>query len=131
MPRTISIEQHAVFATLADGTQIRYYEVRSENDPRYKHLPLKGLVSTAFTVYTRQYTTEVAAAKAVLKPLGYYAKTGGWVYYQHQGCERTLTQGWWAAARITGHFVSRLQGEKGYRAVVTTALLVKVEKVDA
>lgn len=160
---TVVIEQHAVFVTLADGTQfrttdwldwdqaidrwcamddqrrdaikaqglvafngqpIRHYEVRSENDPAYQDLPLRGL-TTGFVVYSRSYTTDTAAAKGVLKPLGYYAKSGGWVYYSTKYGERTITQGWFQAAQATGHFVSRLQGETGYRAAVTTSLQVR------
>lgn len=165
MPRIVTITQHAVFATLADGSKhrvsewmdwspaitrweamddqrrdahkdkgiiaykgqrIRHYEVRSENDPAYKDLPYLDL-ALGFQVYTREYTTDVAAAKAVLKPLGYYAKEGGWVYYERRGQERVLCQGWWRAAQATGHYISSLKGEQGYRAVVTTALQVKVK----
>ena len=168
MPRTVTIEQHAVFATLADnrnqrfrvsdwgdwhetmdlfnamddqrfeslqakgliaykGLRIKYYGVRSENDPAYAHLPFLDL-ARGFVVYSREYPTERAAAKAVLEPLGYYAKAGGWIYYRDgRQVERVLAHGWWTAAQATGHFVSRLQGERGYRAAVTTALLVKKE----
>lgn len=164
MPRTISVEQHAVFVTLEDNSQhrvsdwqdwqdaidmwnavddqrreahaskgivahlgrrIKYYEVRSENDPRYRNLPKIDLVF-GFQVFTRLYTTDTAAAKAVLEPLGYYGKSGGWVYHQDKrGRERVLVQGWVTAAAATGHHVARLKGEDGYRGTVTTALLVK------
>jgi hypothetical protein len=174
MPRTISIEQHAVFVTLADHTKhrvsdwmdwdqaitrwtamddqrreallakgllivsrfpgefepIKHYEVRSENDPAYASLPEMAL-PRYFRVLSRSYTTEAAAAKAVLKPLGYYAKEGGWVYYSEVGGERTVAQGWWSAARTTGHPVVRIEGETGHRAMVSRALLTKVEKVQA
>jgi hypothetical protein len=165
MSRIVTIEQHAVFVTLDDGTQfrstdwmdwspaidrwqamddqrrealgvkgvvvyrgqqVRHFEVRSEHDPRYASLPLRNLV-TGFAVYSREYTTDIAAAKAVLKPLGYYAKAGGWVYQQGRHGEHTVTQGWFQAATLTGHPVVRLDGEKGYRAVVTTSLQVHCE----
>lgn len=163
MTRTVVIEQHAVFATLADGSkfrtsewldwdqaidlwtamddqrrdaikakglvtfsgqEIRHYEVRSEDDPAYQGLVLRNLAS-GFAVYSREYTSDIAAAKGVLKPLGYYAKSGGWVYYAAKNGERAVTQGWWRAAQATGHFVSRLRGETGYRAAVTTSLQVR------
>lgn len=180
MPRTISVEQHAVFVTLEDGSKhrvsewmdwteaidtwtamddqrrdalkvkgiieshglrIKHYEVRSENDPNYANLPERNL-ARGFRVLSREYTTDIAAAKAVLKPLGYYAKEGGWVYYQRKsnGHEHALAQGWVRAAEVTGHAVIRqwkrdegslVTKTTGYRAVVTRALQVKVEKVGA
>lgn len=109
------------------GQPIRYYEVRSANDPAYADLKTLDL-EKGFVVYSRSYSTERAAAKAVLKPLGYYSKAGGWVYFTGKnGAERTLVQGWWQAGQVTGHFVSRLRGEPGYRAAVTTSLQVRVK----
>lgn len=166
MSRIIKIEQHAVFATLEDGSKhrvsdwmdwidaqdmwtamddqrreamknkgllavnrfpgkferIKHYEVRSENDPNYAHRPQMYLPGV-FRVLSREYTTDIAAAKGVLKPLGYLGHEGGWVTTAD---DKTLVaQGWWKAAKKTGHLVLSLDNEDGYRAVVTTALLVK------
>jgi hypothetical protein len=112
-----------------NGQPIKRYEVRSEHDPAYYPLPLLNL-ARGFVVYSREYTTDTAAAKGVLRPLGYYAKEGGWVYFKDQrNEERVLTQGWFQAAQATGHFVSRITGEKGYRAAVTTSLLISSKPI--
>lgn len=173
MTRTISIEQHAVFATLASGQivrvsrwldwgqaidmwtamddqrrdaikgkglialyrgavspiQVKHYEVRSENDPAYKDLP-DGSFSfdSNFLVLSREYTTDTAAAKGVLRPLGYHAKSGGWVYEgkNGDGSDSVVAQGWLSTATQVGHRVLRLEGEQGYRAIVTHSLQTKV-----
>lgn len=173
MPRTVTIEQHAVFVTLQDRSKyrvsdwldwdeaislwtamddqrrealqskgllavarptgwsrIKHYEVRSENDPAYRSLPEFDLVRH-FRVLTREYTTQVAAAKGVLKPLGYFGKGGGWVYFTDKGQDRPLAQGWESAAHAAGHRVVEFPDEKGYRAVVTSALLVRKQQVSA
>lgn len=167
MPRTVTVEQHAVFVTLGDftkhrvsewmdwtaalyrwtamddqrrgaqarggkvfsqGTEVRHYEVRSENDPAYASLPERNLVH-GFEVLSPAYASDTYAAKKVLRPLGYHSKPGGWVYEgkNNDGSDCVVAQGWVHTAAMVGHRVRRLPGETGYRAVVLTDLLVRKE----
>jgi len=113
------------------GVPIKHYEVRSAEDPEYSGLEYRDLVR-GFVVYGRAFTTPQAAARSVLEPLGYHGKTGGWVYRTDRGQERAVTQGWWQAAGLTGHFVSQLVGERGrWRAAITTSLQVAVKEGSA
>lgn len=107
--------------------RIRHYEVRSEDDPGYRDR-LELDLARGFEVLSREYATNDAAAKAVLGPLGYYGKKGGWIYSRtNRGAEFAVRQGWVATASLVGHPVRRLKGEKGYRCLVTNLLQVRVE----
>lgn len=129
--RWLAMDDQRREALLAKGVvaykaqQIRHYEVRSAQDPHYTGLPELEL-ERGFRVLTRLYTTETAAAKAVLEPLGYYGAGGGWVYPSPR--QRPVSQGWWQAAAATGHHVTRLLGEDGYRGTITSSLQVRVQR---
>jgi hypothetical protein len=105
------------------GATIRHYEVRGVSDPGYNMLPVLDLAK-GFAVLSQAYTTMQGAAKAVLKPLGYEGRAGGWIYSSSVQTRRPLIQGWVSAAKATRHPVVRLAGEKGYRGTVTTMLQV-------
>lgn len=120
---------HATGGLVMHGDHvIRFYEVRSAADPGYNGLDTLNLVR-GFKVLTQPYASDTYAAKKVLRPLGFHAKEGGWVYEgkNMDGSDCVVNQGWVRTASMVGHRVVRLPGETGYRAVATTSLLVRKE----